>query len=166
MLITAQARIDWRISDLFFDPGLGRFPLRDDWFLERIMHTGARNAVAGVGLLLFVFVAMLSSSSAISLIKNVSGKHCPYDLAHYGGTVPFLGLLQRLSQGVEPGKCWPGGHASGGFCLFAFYFAALRLGRGRIAAQCWPGPYCWDWFSAWAGWCRARISFPITSGRR
>ncbi len=155
LLVVERFRIDWWVSSLFFDPELGRFPLRDDWFLEKLMHVGARNAVVVVGLLvlaawmvsfrlkrvskwrpllLFLFVAMVSSSTTISLIKSASGKHCPYDLEQYGGTVPFVGLLERLPQGVKPGKCWPGGHASAGFCLFAFYFAALKLGRRRMAA--------------------------------
>jgi membrane-associated PAP2 superfamily phosphatase len=160
LLIVEQFRIDWRVSNLFFDSELGRFPLRDDWFLEKVMHVGIKNAVVGVGvlvliawifsfrlrrlakwrpLLLFLFVAMLLSSSAVSLIKSVSGKHCPYDLEQYGGTVPFVGLLEQLPPGVEPGKCWPGGHASAGFCLFAFYFAALKLGRRRMAAAILAG---------------------------
>ena len=160
LLIVEHFRIDWRISNFFFDPELGRFPLRDDWFLEKVMHVGVKNAVVGVGLLVlaawiasfrlrrlakwrrllvFLFVAMVLSSSAISLVKSVSGKHCPYDLEQYGGTVPFVGLLERLPQGVKPGKCWPGGHASAGFCLFSFYFAALKLGRRRMAAAMLAG---------------------------
>ena len=155
LLIVEQFRIDWRVSNIFFDSELGRFPLRDDWFLEKVVHVGIKNAVVGVGLLvltgwlasfwlewlarwrpllLFLFVAMVLSSSAVSLIKSVSGKHCPYDLEQYGGTVPFVGLLEQLPTGVKPGKCWPGGHASAGFCLFAFYFVALKLGRQRMAA--------------------------------
>ena len=160
LLIVDQFRIDWRVSSYFFDAGFGRFPLRDDWFLEKVMHVGIKNAVVGVGvlvltawvasywldrlarwrpLLLFLFIAMLLSSSAVSLIKSVSGKHCPYDLEQYGGTVPFVGLLEQLPTGVKPGKCWPGGHASAGFCLFAFYFAALKLGRRRMAAAMLAG---------------------------
>jgi membrane-associated PAP2 superfamily phosphatase len=160
LLIGEQFGMDWWVSSLFFDPELGRFPLRDDWFLEKVMHVGAKSAVVAVGLLvlaawiasfrlkrlakwrpllLFLFVAMVSSSSAISLIKSASGKHCPYDLEQYGGMVPFVGLLERLPQGVKPGRCWPGGHASAGFCLFAFYFAALKLARRRMAAAMLAG---------------------------
>lgn len=160
LLIVERFRIDWWVSSLFFDPESGHFPLRDHWFLEKVMHAGVKNAVVGVGLLvlaawiasfrlkrvskwrpllLFLFVAMVLSSSVISLIKSTSGKHCPYDLEQYGGTVPFVGLLERLPQGVNAGKCWPGGHASAGFCLFAFYFAALKLARRRMAAAMLTG---------------------------
>jgi len=160
LLIVEQFRIDQWVSNLFFDPVLGRFPLRDDWFLEKVMHIGVKNAVVGVGLLVlaawiasfrlkrlakwrpllqFLFVAMVLSSSAVSLIKSASGKHCPYDLEQYGGTVPLVGLLEGLPQGVKPGKCWPGGHASAGFCLLAFYFAALKVGRRGMAASLLAG---------------------------
>jgi membrane-associated PAP2 superfamily phosphatase len=160
LLMVDRFDVDWWISNLFFDSELARFPLRDDWFLEKVMHVGVKNAVVAVGLLvlagwvasfrlkrlakwrpllLFLFVAMVASSSAISLLKSVSGKHCPYDLQQYGGTLPYIGLLERLPPDVKPGKCWPGGHASAGFCLFAFYFAALKLGRRRVAAAMLAG---------------------------
>ena len=156
LMIVEQFRIDRWVSNLFFDPVRGRFPLRDDWFLEKVMHVGARNAIVGLGLLvlagwiasfrlkrlakwrpllLFLLVAMVSSSSVIGLIKSVSGKYCPYELEQYGGTSHFVGLFERLPQGVKPGKCWPGGHASAGFCLLAFYFAAVKIGRRFMAAS-------------------------------
>jgi membrane-associated PAP2 superfamily phosphatase len=53
----------------------------------------------------------------------------------FGGNVPYMELLDPLPAGADPGKCWPGGHASSGFCLFGFYFAAAWLGRRRLAAE-------------------------------
>lgn len=147
--------LDWRVSTYFFDPARGGFPLRDDWFLERIAHVWARNAVVVFGcgvlagaiaslriralagyrrLLWFVFLSMLLSSSAVSGLKATTGMHCPYDLQDFGGRVPYVGLLEPLPAGVAPGRCWPGGHASAGFCLFGLYFAARALNRRRLAA--------------------------------
>jgi membrane-associated PAP2 superfamily phosphatase len=48
---------------------------------------------------------------------------CPNDLIQYGGNLPYLQLFDALPIGVAMGKCFPGGHASGGFALMAFYFA-------------------------------------------
>lgn len=45
-------------------------------------------------------------------------------------TVPFT---DPMRYAAKPGRCWPSGHASAGFCLFAWYFAALRLERRRVA---------------------------------
>lgn len=148
--------LDWRVSTYFFDPALGGFPLRDDWFLERIAHDSARNAVVLFGcgvlavaiaslrikalagyrrLLWFVFLSMLLSTLAVSGLKAMTGVHCPYELQDFGGQLPYVGLLEPLPAGIAPGKCWPGGHASAGFCLFGLYFAARAVHRRRLAAS-------------------------------
>lgn len=146
--------LDRRLSGYFFDLASRQFPLREHWFLERVVHIGFKYAVVALALgvllawgasysagalapyrraLLFVFLSMLLASSAVSVLKSVSGKHCPYELQEYGGAVPFTGLLAPSPAGVKPGKCWPGGHASSGFCLFGFYFAAMWMGRCQLA---------------------------------
>ena len=70
---------------------------------------------------LWVFVAMVISTSAISILKHFSNHACPWDLLAYGGTQPFIPLFESLPLGAVPGHCFPGGHASGGFALMAFY---------------------------------------------
>jgi len=72
---------------------------------------------------LWVFVAMLIASTAISILKHFSVHACPWSLLLYGGTQPLIPLFGHLPSGAEPGHCFPGGHASGGFALIAFYFA-------------------------------------------
>jgi membrane-associated PAP2 superfamily phosphatase len=147
--------LDWWLSDLFFDSRSRSFPLRGDPFLEHVLHYQVKYVVIAVALtisgawlvsytaprlaryrrvLMFVWLAMVLSTSAISGLKALSGKHCPYDLAIYGGWAPYRGLMESLPDGVAPGHCFPGGHASTGFSLFAIYFAALHLGRRRLAA--------------------------------
>lgn len=152
--------LDWQVSRFFFDAARGTFALRDDWFLERVAHVAAKNAVVlfalatlvaalasfRIGalvryrrLLWFVFLAMLLSSSAVSGLKAITGMHCPYDLRDFGGQLPYAGLFESLPAGVAPGKCWPGGHASAGFCLFGLYFAARALDRPRLALSLLAG---------------------------
>ena len=147
--------LDPLISDSFFDQAAAVFPLRDNWFLERVVHVGFRNAVFALALglliawgtsfrlpalapwrrlLLFLFLSMLIGSSAVAGLKSATGKHCPYDMRDFGGNVPYMELLDPLPPGAGPGKCWPGGHASSGFCLLGFYFAGAWLGRRRWAA--------------------------------
>jgi membrane-associated PAP2 superfamily phosphatase len=84
--------------------------------------------------LLFVVLAMGLSSASISWLKNVSHKQCPYDLKMYGGYAPYTGLFDKTPEGIKPGKCWPGGHSSTGFCLMVFYFVGLHLRNKRFAA--------------------------------
>jgi membrane-associated PAP2 superfamily phosphatase len=71
---------------------------------------------------LWIFVAMVISTSVISLLKHWSIHSCPWSLLAYGGTQPWIPLFGTLSAGATPGHCFPGGHASGGFALIAIYF--------------------------------------------
>src|SRR3569833_1864889 len=41
----------------------------------------------------------------------------------YGGHDAWFPLFDHVSAAVELGRCWPGGHASGGFAIIAGYFA-------------------------------------------
>jgi membrane-associated PAP2 superfamily phosphatase len=154
LALIALSGLDWRLSDLFFDAGAKVFPLRDHPFLEIGLHRIAKHVVvvfaAGMAVvafvslfsrrlaawrrvLWFVVASMALSSASVSLLNAVTGKHCPYDLEAYGGSAPYVGLFDALPPGVAPGHCWPGGHATTGFSLFALYFAAGWLGRRRSA---------------------------------
>jgi membrane-associated PAP2 superfamily phosphatase len=71
--------------------------------------------------------------------------------------VPYVKVLERHPPGAQPercGKCWPGGHASGGFALFALMglfstrrgqwiglVAGLSLGRWMGAYQTLKGAH-------------------------
>jgi membrane-associated PAP2 superfamily phosphatase len=148
-------RLDWHVSNRFFDPLAMRFPLRDNVFLEFGMHHVAKYVVVAFALgvaalalaaflhppwrryrrvLVFLVLALGLSSAAVSALKTLTGHHCPWDLTVYGGSMPFFGVLEARPDGVPPGRCWPSGHASTGFCLFGLYFAARWTGRRRLAA--------------------------------
>jgi membrane-associated PAP2 superfamily phosphatase len=71
---------------------------------------------------LWIFVAMVISTSAISILKHSSIHSCPWDLLGYGGTQPWIPLFGNLPATAKMGHCFPGGHASGGFALIAIYF--------------------------------------------
>lgn len=145
-----QTDADRALSDLFFDPVMRHFPLRYDWFLEVVMHRWAKYALVLIGLgvlvafalsfivprlgvhrraLLFVFLAMAGGPALVGYMKDVSNKHCPYDLEIYGGFAPYTRLLEQPAAGVRSGRCFPGGHASGGFALMATYFVWYRTRR-------------------------------------
>ncbi len=71
---------------------------------------------------LWVFVAMLISTTSVSILKHFSNHACPWDLLIYGGDQPLFALFEALPFGAASGHCFPGGHAAGGFSLMAFYF--------------------------------------------
>lgn len=136
--------IDRHLINWYYDSAAHAFPLRDDAFMAGFMHSGLKLIVIGVGIaiagafllsyvvpqlppyrrrLLWLLAGMAGASLLVSVIKHNSALHCPWDLADYGGYAPFHGLFERLPENTAPGRCFPGGHASGGFALIAFYFA-------------------------------------------
>lgn len=141
--------LDIRINNLFYDSVAKRFPLRHDWFLEAIMHGWTKYLVViftlcvfavfllslGLSSLkrfrrvsLFVVLAMSMGPAVVGVMKATTNKHCPYDLTIYGGEQPYAGLLDAREGSVR-GKCFPGGHASGGFALMSLYFAWFMRNR-------------------------------------
>jgi membrane-associated PAP2 superfamily phosphatase len=153
--------LDHAASNWFFDATAGRFPLRYSVMLETVMHQWAKYLVVLIAftvmaaylfslaaewwrpwrkLLLFLSLSLALAPGAVSLLKAVSYKHCPYDLVEYGGYAPYHRLLEPPQPGIEPGHCFPNGHASGGFSLFAFYFVGFALGHPGLArAGLWGG---------------------------
>ncbi|MBI3901441.1 MAG: phosphatase PAP2 family protein [Nitrosomonadales bacterium] len=145
--------LDRMLNDLFYDPVAQQFPLRYNWFLEVIMHRWAKYLLVLVGVaafagfaasflvdalrtkrrtLLYIFLVMALGPGSVSLLKDATNKHCPYDLSIYGGTVPYKRLFEPAVPDTKKGECFPGGHASGGFGLIAFYFV-WRRSRPRWA---------------------------------
>ena len=144
---------DWLIQP-YFDTQAQVFPLKDNAFLENVMHHGLKNLMIVVSLIslvlwlagfkkinsmmqrlhcplwvqanhrrfIWVFVALVISTSTISILKHYSIHSCPWNLLPYGGTQPWIALFGDLPAGAVAGHCFPGGHASGGFALMAIYF--------------------------------------------
>lgn len=143
--------LDRRLIDSYYDPAGHGFPLRDNALMENLMHSGLKLVVVAIGIavlgafllsyvvpqmprrrLLWLFAGMAGATLLVSTVKHNSALHCPWDLAEYGGYAPFHGLFDRLPGNVAPGRCFPSGHASGGFSLLAFYFA-LRDTDARMS---------------------------------
>lgn len=147
LLVFETTALDRTISDFYYDPAARAFPLRHDAFLEQIVHRGGKYLVVLVALgALAVFVLSFVRAAARGLrrsalylvlclalgpglvagLKILTNKHCPYDLAIYGGFAEHTRLFGPAPAGQAPGRCFPGGHASGGFALMAFYFVWRR----------------------------------------
>ncbi|MCB1645837.1 MAG: phosphatase PAP2 family protein [Pseudomonadales bacterium] len=143
LLIWKVTAFDTLITGWFFDPVTMSFPQARHWFWESVMHDGVKDLVIVVALatlfgifyfrgayrraLLFAFGSMIFTTTVVAIIKYQSNVACPWDMAEYGGDV----------VAGAGGGCWPSGHASTGYCLFALFFAARWLGKdysGRIFA--------------------------------
>lgn len=137
--------VDRRLLLYFYEPVRQVFPLRDNWILEQLIHRGGKYAVLVFWLtlvvgyvfsprkrriLLFLILSIGLSTAAISLLKQVTNRHCPYELREYGGDVVQTTWLARSDH--ARGRCFPGGHASAGFALMALYFVWYGSNR-RLA---------------------------------
>lgn len=148
--------IDQYLADPFFNFTTGEWPAREAWWAEWLIHKRGKDLIvviaAGALLLslgslrweqllryrwptLYLAVAIVLSTSAVTAGKKLSDKHCPWDMERYGGAVPHISLFESPPPGCRPGNCFPAGHAAGGFSIMAGYFAWRD--RRRIAAQGW-----------------------------
>jgi membrane-associated PAP2 superfamily phosphatase len=74
---------------------------------------------------LYVLLCMALVPAVVALGKNLTHVWCPWDLQRYGGAHPHRSLLESISTG-DHCRCYPSGHASGGFGLFGLAFAGRR----------------------------------------
>ncbi|MGE0350762.1 sulfatase-like hydrolase/transferase [Hydrogenophaga sp.] len=134
------------------------FVWRDAWLLERVLHDAMRTVMTLAFALMCAWalwpglamprreralVVMLTTLSllAVNLIKNASLTSCPWDLQAFGGTAR---AVSHWSWGVGdggPGRCFPGGHASGGFAFVAMCLPWLLppdgVTRRRVVGLRW-----------------------------
>lgn len=96
----------------------------------------ARRRRRGLALLLISLIIVPATIGALKTATNVA---CPTRSDRYGGNVPTVALFERYPDGARPQerqRCFPAGHASGGFALFAlvFLFEGQAARRRAVAA--------------------------------
>ncbi len=93
-----------------------------------------RNYHQGLVILLLSAVLVPVTVGALKATTNVP---CPRDLEHYGGSYPHVTLLRCYPDDFQQEKnirCYPAGHASGGFALLSLVFLFKRKRNKVIAA--------------------------------
>ena len=91
-----------------------------------------RRAWVRAGLLMALSCA--ATPLLVSVLKALTGVYCPRELAEFGGQAPYR-PLSMIFSGVSGGRCFPGGHASGGFALTMLFFCLSgRRARAALAA--------------------------------
>jgi len=136
-----------------FDETLGRFPARDAWWANALLHSSGRLMVWCFGLAafatwigslrfsrlqewrrpaLYAFLAIGLGTLTVAVLKQLTNVDCPWDLAPFGGTRPYVHLFGDRPGDLPRAACFPGAHASSGFALMAYYFA-LREWRRDLA---------------------------------
>lgn len=88
-----------------------------------------------------IFVPLL-----IGALKATTNIPCPNDLKHYGGTYPHITLLTSYPQNfvqTENIRCYPAGHASGGFALLSLVFL-FKTRRNKVIAAAFALSIGWS----------------------
>ena len=146
LLITALGEwtdLDLLLADLYYDANRGKFPWDTTWFARDFMHGWVKNVLIWGGFTLFgitlydlakpiarlntpqraaIRVASLAAFLEPLLIRTLKGQsalHCPWGIDRYGGSAPFLRLLDTLPPDWAAGHCFPAGHASSAMWLSA-----------------------------------------------
>jgi membrane-associated PAP2 superfamily phosphatase len=91
-----------------------------------------RHGALPLALFLPLALSILVGTSLVALLKHFSNVDCPDDLWRYGGSRAYAHVFADKPAGVPRGTCFPGGHSSGAFSLFALYFV-FRHGSSRGA---------------------------------
>jgi membrane-associated PAP2 superfamily phosphatase len=155
--VSRQGLLDHEITNFWFDPISHSFPLENNYWLELINHKILKYFVITIAVTLllvgivkqrvdFVTTAILIGlgSAAVGILKSTSQHSCPWDLVEYGGRAIEYPLLSSANYFNNPGHCFPGGHASGGFSLMALFFlfypkdrklAFMMLGAAIVLGQ-------------------------------
>lgn len=101
-------------------------------FILCLLHPRLRHWRCATG---YLVLSVLLSTVSVSVIKHSISMDCPWDLARYGGDLPFIGLFEARPAGLPDTACFPAGHASAGYAWIALYFFFQAIWpRGR-----WPG---------------------------
>lgn len=154
-LLLLGCLVAWDASglDLSVMAGLGNaggFPLREQWWLETVLHNAVRQLalVAFVGLWVMVWhpvgvfrsyqrmerlemvVGVTFALLTISGMKRFSLTSCPWDLQSFGGLATYVSHWQWGVKDGGSGGCFPGGHASSAFAFVALVLPGLTRGRG------------------------------------
>jgi len=89
----------------------------------RPYHRGAR----------VVLLSLIIVPATVSILKATTHVACPRDLLPFGGDAEYIGIIRSIFDAQAQTaaiRCFPAGHASGGFALLSLAFLC-RTQRGR-----------------------------------
>jgi membrane-associated PAP2 superfamily phosphatase len=189
---------DLAASRLVYDFAGHRFPWQHHWLFEALLHRGMKTGAYALGipaLILCIFgmrgklswlpprnarlaaAGMVLVPLATAGLKQLTNRHCPWDIIEFGGFAPYVGLLAATPVDLARGICFPAGHASGGFAWLAWVpalwitrpvaarrilYAALIAGSVMGLARLLQGAHFLS-HVLWSAWLAWAISITLTA---
>lgn len=86
--------------------------------------------------LIVILLSLITLPSLVGALKYLTNVACPTNLTEYGGSIPHVRLFDSYPQGYEPEeaqRCFPAGHASGGYALLSLV-VLFSSRRAKIVA--------------------------------
>ena len=147
LFIGQYTNLDLDLANVYYDASTRSFPWDQTWFGRDLMHGYVKNVILWFGYLILAFtlidlviqisgvfqfswlsvpqrarlrvVALASILEPLFIVtlKHQSNMHCPWGVDQFGGSHPFLRLLDAVPDGWQAGHCFPAGHASSAMWL-------------------------------------------------
>ena len=95
--------------------------------------------------LLFLLIVLILTPIIVAILKRYSPINCPNNIKLFGGGAIYISTLDIFNADIffaHAGKCFPAGHASGGFSLISLYFVMPTI-RTKIYALCFALTLGW-----------------------
>ncbi|MFK5937572.1 MAG: phosphatase PAP2 family protein [Sulfurimonas sp.] len=85
--------------------------------------------------IIIVILSAILVPSAVGALKKYTNMPCPKNEIHYGGEYPRTAVWESYPDSFQGSKlkCWPAGHASGGFALLSLFFLFKSKKSKKIA---------------------------------
>ncbi|WP_105104290.1 phosphatase PAP2 family protein [Microbulbifer pacificus] len=150
ILLCELTSIDLWIQDRFYLSEAARWVIdKHDTFLRLLFYTGPKRVLSVLVVLSLVavmssgkiplahkhkagiWIVLISTVLTVALVgflKGITHVPCPSQLTLYGGSYPYSTFwMPTLSSGqAAHARCFPAGHASGGFALLSLAFLFQR----------------------------------------
>lgn len=144
--------IDFTLQDLFWNPVTKSFFLPpEDPILRLFFYSGPKNLIITIGLFVlgraifllkskraaeakahfYALLALAIIPAICTPMKAHTAVACPNELIRYGGGHEFEAAVFSFASIPSP-RCFPAGHASGGFALMGLAFIPLAQNRKRL----------------------------------
>ncbi len=78
--------------------------------------------------IIIILLSAIFVPSITGILKNNTNMPCPKNEIRYGGVYPKTAVWEKYPSDFKKPhtKCWPAGHASGGFALLSLFFFFKR----------------------------------------
>lgn len=159
LIIFQFTTLDLAVQDLFYNFQNSTWLLsnKNNWILHFILYSGEKKLILIFGVsvvlaliffrqnkiisdyrtgLMIVALSLIVVPFTVGQLKGNTNMPCPCQLERYGGKFMESKLFSCYpSDFIQPekAKCYPAGHASGGFALMGLYFLFKTKRNKRLA---------------------------------